>query len=276
VAAGRVSQGAPWHDRRCHASARARTNSPGPTGSTDRPNSERADWKILTPTPPFQSSLGDAWLARGGVSRASAARCCASFHPGSPARAARSGAHSCTKAARSMTHRPSWMSCSLPILGWSRRMRSRPNCCCRRVTALRQSSRWGSHRYRAGDVPVRVALISLCIGEREYDRAQVCWTPTRPSAAILARCISAAYCFAQGRSAKRGTGQQAPRGCAGPCTDPYAGREIELQSNSLTLAEADFQRAMRSGADASVPRRLLAATYLRQGRPASPSPCCSR
>jgi len=121
----------------------------------------------------------------------------------------------------------------------------------------------------ADDVPVRVALVSLRISERQYDRAQVLLDASLPSAGdsrlVYLRGLLALRRgdLQKARDEVNKILKQAPDHAP---TRTLAG-EIELRANNLPLAESHAQNALRSSPDASAPRRLLAAIYLRQGRP---------
>jgi len=219
----------------------------------------------------FQTSLGHAWLMRGGVKQAVEAFASALVAvPGHPparlgqARIAAQGGRiddASTIADEVLVADPRLVEAhafkAQLLLSQGRRAEA--------IESLEKAV-----AIDGGDVPARVALVSLRIGGREYDRAQVLLDATNRPLAGDPRFV-----YLRGLLAlRKGDLQKASdevnkillRAPEHAPTLTLAG-EIELRSNSLTRAEGYFRKALRSSPDAPAPRRLLAATYLRQGRP---------
>jgi putative PEP-CTERM system TPR-repeat lipoprotein len=121
-----------------------------------------------------------------------------------------------------------------------------------------------------GDASVRLALVSLRIGDRDFGKAQVLLDiPNSPISGdprlVYFRGLLALRKgdLQKARDEVNSILRQAPDHVPALA---LAG-EIELRSNNLSLAESHAQNARRSNSDAGAPRRLLAAIYLRQGRP---------
>jgi putative PEP-CTERM system TPR-repeat lipoprotein len=121
-----------------------------------------------------------------------------------------------------------------------------------------------------GHLPARIALVSLRIDEREYDKAQTLLDAAKAPLASDPRLIYLRGLLAlrqgdlqKARDEVSKILRQAPEHVP---TLILAG-EIELRSDNLSLAEGHLQKALYANPAAAAARRLLAATYLRQGRP---------
>ena len=122
----------------------------------------------------------------------------------------------------------------------------------------------------ASYLPARVALASMLISEREYDKAQALLGAASASSAKDPRLayLRGLLALRKGELQKAKDEfaailKQAPEHIP---TLIFAG-EVELRLGNLNLAEQLLGKAARSRVAGSAAQRLLAATYLRQGRP---------
>jgi len=242
-------------------------------GEPDRLTAEFGARKLQDPVADasFQTSLGQAWLMHGDVKRAGDAFAAALADvPGHPparlgqARIAAQGGNidSASKIADEvLAADPRLLEGhtfkAQLLLAQGRRMEA--------IAPLEQAV-----AIDANDVPARVALVSLRIDEREYDKSQSLLDAAQPPFAGDPRLA-----YLRGLLALRKGDLQKARDEASAIlrqapdhvgTLVLAG-EIELRSNNLNPAEAHLQKALYVNSAAAPARRLLAVTYLRQGRP---------
>jgi putative PEP-CTERM system TPR-repeat lipoprotein len=121
----------------------------------------------------------------------------------------------------------------------------------------------------AAAIPSRVLLVSLHIGEREYDKAEAV-LDTKAPGANDSRLIYFRGLIAMKKGDLKGAQhevnrvlRQVPNHVP---TIALAG-EIELRMGNLLSAEDHFRKALSADRNAAAVRQLLAATHLRQGRP---------
>jgi putative PEP-CTERM system TPR-repeat lipoprotein len=123
----------------------------------------------------------------------------------------------------------------------------------------------------AGNLSARLALASLRIDERAYDKAQTLLEASRAPWANDPRLtfLRSLLALRMG-DLRRAKNEVATILARAPDHVPTLtlDAEIELRSGYPDLAETDLQKALYVDPSAVTARKLLAATYLRQGRPA--------
>ena len=219
----------------------------------------------------FQTSLGQAWLMRGNVQRAGEAFAAALADvPGSPP--ARLGQ---ARIAAQGGNIDEASSIAEEVLAADPRMVEGHTFKAQLLLSRgrRKEAAESLERALASDasnLPARVALVSLRIDEREYDKALTLLDAARAPLASDPRLI-----YLRGLLALRKGDLKTARDevskilLQAPDHVPtliLAG-EIELRSDNLSLAEGHLQKALYASPAAATARRLLAATYVREGRP---------
>ncbi|MEO8523916.1 MAG: XrtA/PEP-CTERM system TPR-repeat protein PrsT [Caldimonas sp.] len=241
-------------------------------GEIERVTTEFGTRKLQEPAAdaPFQTSLGQAWLMRGDVNRAGDAFTAALADvPGyPPARLGQArilaqggnidGASSITDevlAADPRLLEGHTFKAQL-LLSQGRRKEA--------IVPLEKALAIDS-----SDVPARVALVSLRIDERDYDKSQsVLDAATAPFASDPRLAYLRGLLALRKGDLKKARDETSAilRQAPDHVGSLVLAGEIELRSDNLNLAEAHLQKALYVNSGAAPARRLLAVTYLREGR----------
>jgi putative PEP-CTERM system TPR-repeat lipoprotein len=219
----------------------------------------------------FQTSLGQAWLMRGDVKQAGDAFASAlALLPGyPPARLGQARTAALGGRIDDASIIVDQVLVSDPRLGEAHALKAQLLLSQgRRAEAIESLEK--AIDIDANDVSARVILVSLRIGDREHDKAQVLLDirniPSTNDLQIV--YLRALLALRKGDLPKaRDEVNQILQRAPGHAPTLTLAGEIEFRANSLALAEDLFRKALRSAPDASATRKLLVATYLRQGRP---------
>ena len=242
-------------------------------GRPDRLTDEFGTRRLQAPDAdaPFQASLGQAWLMRGDFARAGDAFATAlSDVPGYPparlgqARIAAQGG----RIAEASVIADEVLAAD-PKLAEGYTFKAQ--------VLLSQEHRKDAGKaleqalaIEAGNLPARLALASLRIEEREYDAAQTLLEPTQTPGTQDLR-LTYLRSFLALREGNLEKARDEVSAILGKAPDNVAALilagEIELRSDNADLAQVHLEKALYADPSSPAGRKLLAATFLRQGRP---------
>ena len=242
-------------------------------GQADRLIGEIATYMPQTPaaTASFQASLGQAWLMRGDVEHAGDAFAAAlTAVPGySRARLGQAGiaaqagkfADAASVVDEIVAADPQFVEAHAfkGQLLLSQGQRAEASASLEKAIAIDPNY-----------TPARVALVSMWIDDRQYDKAQAVLdgADARLLGDMRLIYLRGLLALHKGDVPKaRDEVSKLLRGAPDHVLTLTLAGDIELRSGNLTLAEEFIQKALRSNPTSSTARRLLAVTFLREGRP---------